>query len=42
MKKDKKCENCSDCKKYQDRAFELEVDEELQQEKLAEWWKKYS
>ena len=42
MKKDKQCGGCSDCKKYQDRAFELEVDEELQQEKLAEWWKKYS
>ena len=46
MKK-KKCANCekehgcSECKKYQDKAFELEVDEELQQEKLAEWWKKY-
>ena len=43
----KKCANCgkeqgcSECKKYQDKAFELEVDEELQQEKLIEWWKKY-
>ena len=34
--------SCSDCQKYQDKAFELEVDEELQQEKLAAWWKKYS
>ena len=47
-KKKKKCDTCnkeqgcSECKKYQDKAFELEVDEELQQEKLAEWWKKYS
>lgn len=46
MKK-KKCnscdkeQGCSDCKKYQDKAFELEVDEELQQERLAEFWKKY-
>lgn len=44
--KKKKCEpcekGCSECKKYQDKAFELEVDEELQQEKLANWWKKYS
>ena len=44
--KKKKCETCeqgcSECKKYQDKAFELEVDEELQQEKLAQWWKKYS
>ena len=31
----------SECKKYQDRAFELEVDEELQQERIAEFWKKY-
>ena len=35
-------QGCSECKKYQDRAFELEVDEELQQERLAKWWKKYS
>lgn len=42
MTKDKKCENCSECKKYQDKAFELEVDEELQQERLTKWWKKYS
>ena len=46
MKK-KKCnscdekQGCSECKKYQDKAFELEVDEELQQERLAEFWKKY-
>ena len=46
--KKKKCnscnkeQGCSECKKYQDKAFELEVDEELQQERLAEWWKKYS
>ena len=46
MKK-KKCDSCnkeqgcSECKKYQDKAFELEVDEELQQERLAEFWKKY-
>lgn len=48
LKKKKKCDSCekghdcSDCKKYQDKAFELEVDEELQQERLTEWWKKYS
>ena len=47
MKK-KKCSNCgqeqgcSECKKYQDRAFELEVDEELQNERLLKFWKKYS
>ena len=46
MKK-KKCQDChkeqgcSECKKYQDRAFELEVDEELQNERLAQFWKKY-
>ena len=45
--KKKKCatcdkeQNCSECQKYQDKAFELEVDEELKQEKLALWWKKY-
>ena len=47
MKK-KKCNNCgqeqgcSECKKYQDRAVELEVDEELQNERLVKFWKKYS
>lgn len=46
--KKKKCDvcskeqRCSECKEYQDRSFELEVDEELQQERLAKWWKKYS
>ena len=46
--KKKKCDSCdkeqgcSECKKYQDRAFELEVDEELQNERLAQFWKKYS
>ena len=46
MKK-KKCQDChkeqgcSECKKYQDKAFELEVDEELQNERLAQFWKKY-
>lgn len=45
--KKKKCDSCdkkqgcSECKKYQDKAFELEVDEELQQERLIEFWKKY-
>ncbi|MBO7483832.1 MAG: tetratricopeptide repeat protein [Alphaproteobacteria bacterium] len=34
-------EGCSECKKYQDKAFELEVDEELQQERLIQFWKKY-
>ena len=39
QKKDNK--NCEDCKKYQDQAFELEVDEDLQQERLNKFWKKY-
>lgn len=34
----KKCENCQ---KYQEKAFELEVDEDLQQERLRHFWKKY-
>ena len=42
MVKDKKeCTNCDECKKYQDKAFELEVDEDLQQERLDRFWKKY-
>ena len=46
-KKKKKCDTCnkeqgcSECKKYQDKAFELEVDEELQNERFVEFWKKY-
>ena len=46
-KKKKKCDDCaqeqgcSECKRYQDRAFELEVDEELQQERLTQFWEKY-
>ena len=46
MKK-KKCnscdkeQGCSECKKYQEKAFELEVDEELQNERLLKFWKKY-
>ena len=48
INKKKKCndcgkeQGCSECKKYQDRAFELEVDEELQNERLLQFWKKYS
>ena len=47
MKWKKKCNpdqkecNCSECKTYQDKAFELEVDEELNQERLSKWWQKY-
>ncbi|MBQ4471779.1 MAG: tetratricopeptide repeat protein [Alphaproteobacteria bacterium] len=37
----KECKNCEDCKKYQDQAFELEVDEDLQQERLNKFWQKY-
>ena len=40
MKKEK-CQNCENCKKYQEQAFELEVDEDLQQERLNRFWKKY-
>ena len=32
---------CEDCQKYQEKAFELEVDEDLQQERLHHFWKKY-
>ena len=35
----KKCENCAE---HQAKAFELEVDEEIQQERLSLFWKKYS
>ncbi len=42
FKKQKDCKNCENCKKYQDQAFELEVDEDLQQERLNKFWKKYS
>ncbi|MBQ3695789.1 MAG: tetratricopeptide repeat protein [Alphaproteobacteria bacterium] len=38
VKQKKDCENC---KKYQEQAFELEVDEDLQQERLNRFWKKY-
>jgi len=40
-KQKKECAHCEDCKKYQDKAFELEVDEDLQQERLNRFWKKY-
>ncbi len=39
MTEKKKCE---DCQKYQEKAFELEVDEDLQQERLRRFWKKYA
>ena len=35
-------QDCDDCRKCQERAFELEVDEDLQQERLNKFWKKYS
>ena len=41
MKKKTDTNKCEDCKKYQDQAFELEVDEDLQQERLNRFWKKY-
>lgn len=34
-----KCPSCAEC---QAKAFELEVDEEIQQEQLARFWKKYA
>ena len=40
FKRKKDCAKCDDCKKYQEKAFELEVDEDLQQEKLNQFWKK--
>ena len=39
--KNETCKNCDDCKKHQEHAFELEVDEDLQQERLQRFWKKY-
>ncbi|MBP5344285.1 MAG: tetratricopeptide repeat protein [Alphaproteobacteria bacterium] len=43
--KDKNCKSCdkgcSSCQRYQEKALELEVDEELRQDKLNEFWKKY-
>lgn len=41
VKKEKTQQECSECAKIQQRIFEREVDEELQQEKLHELWKKY-
>lgn len=46
MKKDKNCDcNKQDCGTgtcpVQQRIFEREVDEELRQEQLVKWWKKY-
>ena len=45
QKHKKECEkcqnNCSSCRQYQDKAFELEVDEEMEQERLAHLWQKY-
>ena len=44
MKKD--CKNChgkcETCAERQAKEFELEVDEEIQQEQLTQFWKKYS
>jgi len=46
MKKGKNCKNCSekcnDCAARQAKEFEMEVDEEIQQERLTAFWKKYS
>jgi len=41
MTEKKETSKCDNCKKYQDKAFELEVDEDLQQERLNRFWKKY-
>ena len=42
MKKEKKeCSNCDSCKRYQEQAFELEVDEDLYQERLNRFWQRY-
>lgn len=41
MIKKKEQDKCEDCKKYQQKAFELEVDEDLQQERLNQFWQKY-
>ena len=42
----KSCNNChgkcESCAERQAKAFELEVDEEIQQERLTQFWKKYS
>ena len=43
-RKNKTCKSCDkgcSCSKYQEKALELEVDEELRQDKLNEFWKKY-
>lgn len=37
----KESKKCEDCKKYQEKAFELEVDEDLHQEHLRLFWQKY-
>ncbi len=41
VKQQKNCSNCDNCKKHQEHAFELEVDEDLRQERLNNFWKKY-
>lgn len=41
VKKEKDSKKCEDCKKYQEQAFELEVDEDLHQERLNQFWAKY-
>lgn len=42
---EKNCSNCkndcSSCRQYQEKAFELEVDEEMEQERLNQMWQKY-
>ncbi len=39
----KKCKGeCENCAERQAKEFELEVDEEIQQERLTQFWKKYS
>lgn len=42
--KEKNCKNCDkecSCRKYQEKALELEVDEELRQDRLREFWQRY-
>ena len=39
--KKKDLSKCDNCKRYQEHAFELEVDEDLHQERLNALWKQY-
>jgi len=43
-KKEENCKSCGkecSCQKYQEKALELEVDEELRQDRIYQFWKKY-